>query len=650
MTTLIPRSVIFGNPDRITVQISPDGKWLSYLAPHEGVLNLWVTPTINPSLAKPITHDKGRGIRQYQWAFTNQHIIYFQDTDGDENYRAFSVDVESRAVMPLTPLDNVRVIPIHACADFPTEILIGINDRMPQLHDVYRLDILTGERTLVQENPGFAGFVADDHYNIRLGVQQRPDGGMNILRPAGDGWELFLDVPNEDMLTTNPISFDHVGETLYLADSRGRNTSALMHLNMATGESVLLTEDPRADLTDVLRHPVTHQVQAAAFTYERKQWHVLDTDLQADFDYLKTVADGELSINSRTLHDQQWIVDFELDNGPVRYYRYDRAARQATFLFAHRDELERYQLAKMHPVVIPARDGQSLVSYYSLPVGTDTRETGIPDHPLPMVLFVHGGPWGRDFWGYNGIHQWLANRGYAVLSVNFRASTGFGKAFTNAGDKQWGRAMHDDLLDAVAWAVEAGLTTRDQVAIMGGSYGGYATLAGLTMTPDAFACGVDIVGPSNLITLLESVPPYWEPMIALFRQRVGDNTTDEGRALLKERSPLTYVESIRRPLLVGQGKNDPRVKQAESDQIVNAMHANNIPVTYVLYPDEGHGFARPENNLSFFAVTESFLAAHLEGSYQPIGDDFAKSSITILAGAEQIPGVADAWAALQRNA
>jgi dipeptidyl aminopeptidase/acylaminoacyl peptidase len=263
------------------------------------------------------------------------------------------------------------------------------------------------------------------------------------------------------------------------------------------------------------------------------------------------------------------------------------------------------------------------------------------------VLLVHGGPWGRDAWGYNTYHQWLANRGYAVLSVNFRGSTGFGKAFINAGDLQWGRAMHDDLLDAVDWAEREGIAAKGQVAIMGGSYGGYATLAGMTMTPDRFICGVDIVGPSNLLTLIESVPPYWEPMIALFRTRMGDNTTEEGLALLKERSPLTYVDDIRRPLLIAQGANDPRVKQAESDQIVNAMLSKHIPVIYALYPDEGHGFARPENNLSFTAITEAFLATHLEGDYQPIGDDFTGSSITLPVGIESIPGAVELMGAAE---
>jgi dipeptidyl aminopeptidase/acylaminoacyl peptidase len=283
----------------------------------------------------------------------------------------------------------------------------------------------------------------------------------------------------------------------------------------------------------------------------------------------------------------------------------------------------------------------NLVSYYSLPVDSDGDGDAIPDEPLPTVLFVHGGPWGRDRWGYDPWHQWLANRGYAVLSVNFRASTGFGKAFINAGNLEWGTRMHDDLIDAVEWAIEAGIADPERMAIMGGSYGGYATLAGLTFTPERFACGVDIVGPSNLVTLLETIPPYWEPRIELFTTRMGDFRTEEGRAFLAERSPLTHAERIVRPLLIGQGANDPRVKQAESDQIVQAMKAKGIPVTYVLYPDEGHGFARPENRLSFNAIVDAFLSRCLGGRFEPIGDDLKGSTVTVPIGADALPGLAE---------
>lgn len=308
----------------------------------------------------------------------------------------------------------------------------------------------------------------------------------------------------------------------------------------------------------------------------------------------------------------------------------------------HASALAGLPLQPMHDVVIPARDGLELVSYYTLPRAADPDGDGRATQASPMVLLVHGGPWARDTYGLNGTHQWLANRGYAVLSVNFRGSTGFGKAFTNAGDLQWGRAMHDDLIDAVEWAVAQGITESDKVAIMGGSYGGYATLAGLTMTPDVFACGVDIVGPSNLVTLLESIPPYWAPMKAMFASRVGDLDTEEGRALLIERSPLTHVENIQRPLLIGQGANDPRVKQAESDQIVTAMQEREIPVTYVLYPDEGHGFARPQNRLSFNAVTEAFLGECLGGRVQPVGSDFDGATLQIEAGLDELPAIKEA--------
>jgi dipeptidyl aminopeptidase/acylaminoacyl peptidase len=336
------------------------------------------------------------------------------------------------------------------------------------------------------------------------------------------------------------------------------------------------------------------------------------------------------------------VVAYVMDDGPVRYYVYDRDTRRARFLFTNRPALEDATLAKMHPVVIGSRDGLDLVSYYTLPVWKDTDGDGRPSEPLATVLLVHGGPWARDAWGFNSMHQWLANRGYAVLSVNFRGSTGFGKEFLNAGNLEWGEAMHDDLIDAVDWAIAEGIADADRVAIMGGSYGGYATLVGLTFTPEKFAAGVDIVGPSNLITLMESIPPYWASFRDQFRKRVGDIDAPEGRRLLRAASPLTHVDEITRPLLIGQGANDPRVKEAESEQIVDAMTERSIPVTYVRYPDEGHGFAKPENRLSFFAATEAFLSQHLGGVYEEIGDDFEGSSIEVPVGAEQIPGVSDA--------
>ncbi|MCC6522137.1 MAG: S9 family peptidase, partial [Polyangiaceae bacterium] len=349
--------------------------------------------------------------------------------------------------------------------------------------------------------------------------------------------------------------------------------------------------------------------------------------------------DGDFDVTSRSDDDARWVVAYVVSDGPVRYYLYDRKAKKADFLFTSQKALEGLPLAKMHPRVIGARDGLSLVSYLTLPAGTDPDGDGVPTAALPLVLYVHGGPWARDFWGYNPAHQWLANRGYATLSVNYRGSTGFGKKFVNASTFEWAGKMHDDLVDAVKWAVDQKIARPAEVAIMGGSYGGYATLVGLTFTPDLFACGVDIVGPSNLITLLNSIPPYWTPQIELFTSRVGDHRTEAGRKLLTERSPLSHVDRIKKPLLIGQGANDPRVKQAESDQIVKAMKDKEIPVTYVLYPDEGHGFNRPPNRTSFFAVSEIFLAQCLGGPYEPVGSDFKGSTISVPAGAEQIHGL-----------
>lgn len=644
-TPLIPRTTLFGNPDKASTQISPDGVHISYLAPVDGVLNVWVGPADDPAAAQAVTHDTGRGIRMYGWAYTNTHILYLQDKGGDENWRLYSVNLTDGTNRDLTPVEGTQARLQGVSRHFPHDILVALNDRVPELHDVYRINLDSGERQVVLENEGFAGFVTDDDYTVRLGVRMTPDGGSEILQRQADGhWAPCISVGMEDTLTTSPLSFDATGATLYLVDSRNRDTAALTALDLATGVQTVLAEDPQADVSDMLMHPTEKHVQAAAFTYERKYWNILDLTLAHDIAYLRTVASGDMEIVSRTLDDRVWIVAYVMDNGPVCYYRYDRDDRQAQFLFTNRQALEGLQLATMHPVTIPARDGLSLVSYYTLPVGSEREDEPVPTTPLSMVLLVHGGPWARDTWGFDSFHQWLANRGYAVLSVNFRGSTGLGKGFSNAGNREWGAKMHDDLLDTVTWAVQRGIADPARVAIMGGSYGGYATLAGLTFTPETFACGVDIVGPSNLVTLLESIPPYWQPQIELFATRVGDPRTDAGQAFLTERSPLTHVDRIQRPLLIGQGANDPRVKQPESDQIVQAMQAKGIPVTYVLYPDEGHGFARPENSLSFNAVAEAFLATCLGGRYEPIGNDFTGASLTVPAGAEQVEGLEDALA------
>ena len=637
-TKLIPRQVLFGNPEKTMARISPDGEYLSYLAPVEGVLNVWVVD--DPGSARPITRDEERGIRDYNWTYDGQHILYIQDARGDENWHVYATNIATGETRDLTPFEKVNSQILSVNEKTPNEILVGINNRNPQLHDVYRIELSTGERTLIEENPGFVSYLFDNDDRTRFAMTFSPTGGQVILqRDESNQWQPFLEIPNTDAMTTGLAGFDKSNQILYLIDSRKRNTAALFTLDLASGKQELVAEDDRADVGGMLIHPTEKHVQAVSFIYNRNRWHVLDPAIQGDMDYLHSVEDGELSITSRTLDDRLWIAAYALDNGPVKYYLYDRVRKQANYLFSNRTDLDEYQLTRMHSLTIKSRDGWNLVSYLTLPPDSTPDGEARPSNPVPLVLLVHGGPWGRDIWGYDSQHQWLANRGYAVLSVNFRGSTSFGKEFTNAGNGEWADKMHDDLIDAVNWAIREKITQRDQVAIMGGSYGGYATLVGLTFTPETFVCGVDIVGPSNLVTLLQNVPPYWVPILPMMKDRVGDWTTEEGQKSLLAKSPLARVDQIQRPLLIGQGANDPRVKQVESDQIVEAMKQKNIPVTYVLYPDEGHGFARPENRLSFYAVAEAFLSEHLGGRFEPVGEDFQGSKIRVPEGADQVPGL-----------
>jgi dipeptidyl aminopeptidase/acylaminoacyl peptidase len=642
---LVPRSKFFGNPEKARARLSPDGERLAYVAPVEGVLNVWVSPDDDPAKAKPVTFDKHRGIMSYSWAYTSKHILYTQDKNGDEDDHVYSVNLDTGEIKDLTPIEKIAAEIDTVSEKFPDEILVGINDRGErQFHDIYRVNITTGERTLVQENPGLAGFLTDDDFRVRFAVNITQDAGQEYLKPENGGkdWKPFLSIGALDSMTTSAAGFDKSGEKLYFIDSRGRDTAALTTIDLASGEQKLIAEDPRADISGALVHPTEKNIQAVSFTYTRTEWKVLDKSIQADLDYLKTVADGEIQITGRTLDDKRWTVAYVMDNGPVRFFIYDREPeRKATFLFTSNPELEKLPLVKMHPQVIKSRDGLSLVSYLTLPKWSDPDGDGRPNQPVPLVLNVHGGPWARDEWGYDPEHQLLANRGYAVLAVNYRGSTGFGKEFINKAQRQWAGQMHDDLIDAVHWAIDQKIAQKDKIAIMGGSYGGYATLVGLTFTPDVFACGVDIVGPSSLITLMENPPPYWFSFMPVMKLRVGDWTTKEGRKFLESRSPLFHVEKIKKPLLIGQGANDPRVKQAEADQIAKAMEEKKIPVTYVLFHDEGHGFARPENRFAFYAITEAFLAENLGGRYEPVGSAFEGADFSVPAGKEEVPGLVE---------
>ena len=648
---LIPRKVLFGNPERTSVKLSHDGAHISYLAPVDGVMNVWVAPLDRIEEARPVTADPGRGIRIHLWTYNPNCIMYLQDRDGLEDWHAYAVNVETGESRDLTPYEGVQAIPKEGSPKFPDEVLIAINRRDAEFHDLYRVNILTGESKLIATNDfGAVDIMSDRELNPRLARVLKANGGSDLLSLSESGeWETSMSIDAENDLTVSPLYFDVDGRTLYTYDSRGRDTSALMEVDTETGEARELAVDDRADVGDTIEHPVTGRPQAVGFEYDRVIWKILDDSIAADIERIDDKDKGDFNVRSRTLDDRKWLIEYEKDDGPKTYFLYKRETRELQYLFSDRPELESASLAPMHSAIVKSRDGLDLMVYFTLPVGSKGDSPERPSEPLPTVLRVHGGPWGRDSWGYDAEHQLLANRGYAVLSVNFRASKGFGKEFINAGNLEWGGAMHNDLIDAVEWAVDERIADQDRVAIMGESYGGYAVLVELTFTPEVFACGVDMVGISNLNTFLDNAPPYWMPIMTFFRSRIGDNTTEEGRRFLAERSPLSRVGSIVRPLLIGQGANDPRVTQVESDQIVNAMQERGIPVTYLLYPDEGHGFARPENNLSYMAVAESFLAECLGGRFEPIGDDFQGSSIQVLAGAGDVPGLAEVLTSKQEQ-
>ena len=616
---LIPRETLFGNPERTRPQLSPDGKYLAYIAPDEkNVLQVWLR-TVGQEDDRKLTDDQKRGIRMYFWTYNADQLIYLQDSDGDENFHLYLVNIQSNIVRDLTPFQGVKAQVVEIDPELPDKVLVGLNLNNQQKFDVYRIDLNNGAVEFDSDNPGnIISWTADAKFQIRAATAATPDGGYELL------FRETLDAPWETLRHWGPdeqggaVGFSADNQTLYVIGSHDANAQRLLAFDLATREETVMAEDEQYDVGGILTHPTTRVIQAVSFDKDKVEWQIVDESIAADFEAIAQVRDGEFGVTSRDLADKNWLVAYTTDDGPVYYYAYNRESKSSTLLFSNQPKLEELSLASMEPVAYEARDGLTIHGYLTIPVGLEPKN-------LPTVLLVHGGPWARDTWGYSPIVQWLANRGYAVLQVNFRGSTGYGKAFLNAGNRQWAATMHDDLIDGVNWLVKQGIADPEKIAIMGGSYGGYATLVGLTCTPDVFAVGVDIVGPSNLVTLMKSIPPYWAPLLANMYHRVGNLETEE--EFLKSRSPLFFVDKIQKPLLIGQGANDPRVKQAESEQIVEAMKQAGKPVEYALYTDEGHGFARPENRLHFFAIAEEFLAKYLGGRFEPAGDIQGHSGI-----------------------
>jgi len=633
--SLIPRRLLFAAPERARVAISPDGKLVAFLGPVDGVLNVWLAPIADPAAARPLTRITDRDVlNRLWWPHDNRHLVFFREQGGDENWQAQRIDIATGDIRPLTPSPGVRSFVKQASARFPGELLLSHNQRDKRYFDIYRVNVATGDSTPVYRNDSFAWVFTDPHFQVRWGGRYRADGGWDVVKLDGErAGSLFRRVEPEDAYTTMMVEIGDDGKELYWLDSQGRDRAAVVAQDLATGRFRVMAEDAEADLGDPVLDPVSCAPIAAPVVYGKRRWQAIDQAAAADLDRLVASGEGELGWFSVSNDRSSWVGYAEPAGAPGRFFHYDRASGRVRRLFSSRPALESAPLVPMQPVIVTARDGLKLVCYLSRPRDAAAGQPG------PMVLLVHGGPWGRDFPDFNTTHQWLANRGYSVLSVNFRASLGFGKAFVNAGDREWAGKMHDDLIDAVDWAVAQRIADPARVGIYGASYGGYSALVGATFTPEKFACAVDLFGVSNLVTFANAIPPYWSTWAPVLKARMGDHTTEEGRKFLAGRSPISRVDRIVRPMLIGQGGNDVRVVVAESDQIVAEMQRRNIPVTYVYYGDEGHGFRRPENRRSFTAVVEAFLAQHLGGSCEPVGEDFAGSSIEFRAGRSLIPSL-----------
>jgi len=619
---IIPRDVLFGNPTNTAPKLSPDGKYLAYLAPSttDKVLNIFVRETSdeNNDNARMVTNDSSRGIRQYRWAQDGHTILYLQDFEGNENFHLWAIDAttintidDSDALArDLTPGENVKASNLITNKRFPDELLVATNERDPTCFDMYRIQYKTGEKTLDTQNPGdVLGWGSEDtSFEVREALVKNQADSSQTIRVRDDEkseWRDLITLPYGE--NGNLVDFcNDNGKSCWMTSSLGRETTALLKVDLQTGETLeTISSNDKCDVGGVVLDQDTKELKSVIYNYARTERVFMESNLEKDYQVLQSLGPENCNVSavSKTIDEQTWVVAYSRSDGPTEFVIYDQIEKTTKPLFVSKPDLLNYKFAPMEDVRISARDGLEMVAYLTK---ADTEKK------TPLILLVHGGPWARDSWGFNQQAQWFANRGYATLQVNYRGSTGYGKSFLHKGDGEWGvGAMQDDLTDSVQWAIEQGIADADNICIYGGSYGGYATLAGLAFTPDVFKCGVDIVGPSNIKTLLDSIPSYWGPLRNDMLKKIGDVDADE--EFNRKISPLFHVDKIQSPLLIGQGANDPRVKQAEADQIAFAMQKKGIPVEYVLYPDEGHGFARPNNRIDFNGRAEEFLAKHLVG-------------------------------------
>lgn len=626
---LIDRQLIFGDPEITGAQLSPDGSYMSFIKPYKGTRNIWIKKRDEPfTAAKPVTADTMRPIGSYFWSRDGKYVLYVQDKGGNENFNIYAVNASESlaasqvpAARNLTDVNGVRANIYKVPKTDPNALYIGLNDRDKAWHDLYKLNLTTGEKTLVRKNTDrITGWVFDWNDKLRLATTTAADGSSEILRVDDNGMTKIYSTTVFE--TSTPLGFHKDNERFYLVTNQGKaDLQKLVLFHPVSLKEKLVEQDPlkKVDFGGIAISEVTREPIFTVYNDERLRRYWKDKEFEKDFQTILLELPGmDIHFVSSTNDEQYWLLSATSDTDPGATFLFDRKTKELTFQYRPRPKLPINDLARMQAIRYPSSDGLDIPAFLTLPKGVDSRN-------LPLVVVPHGGPWGRDYWGYNAYHQFLANRGYAVLSMNFRASTGYGKQFLNAGNKQWGEKMQDDITWGVKYLVDQGTVDPKRVGIMGGSYGGYATLAGLAFTPNVYAAGVAIVAPSNIITLLNSIPPYWESIRKTFYERMGDPNTPEGKAQLTKQSPLFSADKIKAPLLVVQGANDPRVNKAESDQIVVALRDRGFPVEYLCAPDEGHGFARPVNNMAMLALAEKFLAKHLGGRYQEsLPEDVAK--------------------------
>ncbi|TVR40568.1 MAG: S9 family peptidase [Bacteroidia bacterium] len=620
---LLDRTLFFDDPEISGGQLSPDGSFLSFMRPYQGTRNLWVKERdADFTEALPLTDRTERPIPGYFWSRDGKYILFVMDQGGDENFNIYAVDpsMAREGYIPearnITDMEGVRAQIYHISRQDHDRMYVGLNRRDPSWHDLYELRISTGDLTLLRENTNrYTSWIFDREDQLRLASRSKDNGDNELWRLDPDGEETLI--YEWTMLeTAYPAGFHADNDKIYLVTDRGanRDKSKLYLMDIQSLEKTFLEKDPenRVDFAGLWQSDRTGEIIATFYIDDRVRIYFLDEEFERHLEHVRNELgrDMEVTFSSGTMDETMFMVSVYSDTRPTSVYIYDMETMTLTYQYTPRAALNQDYMSSMLSISYPSSDGLMIPAYLTMP-------NGFGDRNLPVVVFPHGGPWARDYWGFSTWVQFLANRGYAVLQPNFRGSTGFGKEFLNAGNNQWGELMQDDITWGVKYLVEQGIADPERIAIFGISYGGYATLAGLAFTPDLYAAGVSFVGPSNLITLLNSIPPYWESIREMFHERMGDPSTPEGKAQLIRQSPLFSADQIVAPLMVVQGQNDPRVLKAESDQIVVALRDRGFPVIYLNAPDEGHGFARPVNNMAFIAAMEKFLSEHVGGRYQP---------------------------------